>query len=126
MESVLSLLEHSFLKKVTFPIGYYPDDAVQRYQVWLEGAMPITSWWGPEVQAGVAIFLAKLTSLDRSPQSDLLKAWTLQTSPNPCHIDRALFSNPATMLRRFSSYGNRSNPFTDVQDQDQVVHFAGS
>ena len=123
------------------PIGYYPDDAIaQRYQVasseghtyahhlMMEQAL---KYLKPQ---GVAIFLAP-NNLLTSPQSDLLKAWLTDKAQllAMLTLPESLFSNPAYAKTIFVLRKQEEEsvqpfvyPFTDLQDQDQVVHFMES
>ena len=135
------VLKESDLIVSDLPIGYYPDDAIaQRYQVasseghtyahhlMMEQAL---KYLKPQ---GVAIFLAP-NNLLTSPQSDLLKAWLTDKAQilAMLTLPETLFSNPAYAKTIFVLRKQEEEsvqpfvyPFTDLQDQDQVVHFMES
>ena len=135
------VLKESDLIVSDLPIGYYPDDAIaQRYQVasseghtyahhlMMEQAL---KYLKPQ---GVAIFLAP-NNLLTSPQSDLLKAWLTDKAQllAMLTLPESLFSNPAYAKTIFVLRKQEEEsvqpfvyPFTDLQDQDQVVHFMES
>ena len=135
------VLKESDLIVSDLPIGYYPDDAIaQRYQVasaeehtyahhlMMEQAL---KYLKPQ---GVAIFLAP-NNLLTSPQSDLLKAWLKDKAQilAMLTLPESLFSNPAYAKTVFVLRKQEEEsvqpfvyPFTNLQDQDQVLHFMES
>ena len=135
------VLKESDLIVSDLPIGYYPDDAIaQRYQVasaeehtYAHHLMMEQSLKYLKPQ-GVAIFLAP-NNLLTSPQSDLLKAWVKDQAQilAMLTLPESLFSNPAYAKTVFVLRKQEEEsvqpfvyPFTNLQDQDQVVHFMES
>jgi len=134
------VLKESDLIVSDLPIGYYPDDAIaQRYQVasseghtyahhlMMEQAL---KYLKPQ---GVAIFLAP-NNLLTSPQSDLLKAWLKEHAQllAMMTLPESLFSNPAYAKTIFVFKKQEEHmqpfayPFTNLQDQDEIVRFMES
>ena len=135
------VLKESDLIVSDLPIGYYPDDAIaQRYQVasseghtyahhlMMEQAL---KYLKPQ---GVAIFLAP-NNLLTSPQSDLLKAWLKEHAQllAMMTLPESLFSNPAYAKTIFVFKKQEEGqmqpfayPFTNLQDQDEIVRFMES
>ena len=135
------VLKESDIIVSDLPVGYYPDNqTASRYQVAAKGEHTYAHHLLMEQSlkylktGGYAIFLAP-TDLLTSPQSDLLKSWLTDKAQilAMLTLPESLFSNPAYAKTIFVLRKQEEEsvqpfvyPFTDLQDQDQVVHFMES